>query len=389
MAAEKAHGRRAEVLLRQHALALGGAFRLRNVVLLLLVFQTTSIVLLMRYSRTRASDGAPYLSSVAVLLAELLKLPICLAMTCATAGGLATLRDELLLHRRETLQCAVPAFAYTVQGNLLFFALACLEAPTYQVAYQTKTLFTALFSRLLLGRAIQPSQWLAVALLSIGTALVSDLRPAPRASAQPGSPLAGLAAVLGAAVLSASSSVYFERLLKKPAASAAAAAASLWVRNIQLGLFAAPLALLTVLANDGARVAEHGWLAGFDAVVWLIVLLNGLGGLLVAATMKYADNVVKCFAAALAILSGTVLSVPIFGFHLSFLFLLGSGCTIVATILYAWAPPLWSREPQLEAEGSSGGFPSSGQTALQEMQASSEAFQEKLPLFSAQYGSRT
>jgi len=51
-------------------------------------------------------------------------------------------------------------------------------------------------------------------------------------------------------------------------------------------------------------------LQGFDGVVWMVVLLNSCGGLLVAAVMKYADNIVKCFAAALAILSGTLISVP-------------------------------------------------------------------------------
>eukprot|EP00966_Prymnesium_polylepis_P019157 441384-Prymnesium_polylepis.1 len=138
-------------------------------------------------------------------------------------------------------------------------------------------------------------------------------------------------------------------MLKKAPNSPAAAAASLWVRNVQLGLFAAPLALLTVAINDWDAVSRDGLLAGFDGVVWLIVVLNGLGGLLVAATMKYADNIVKCFAAALAILSGTVLSVPIFGFELSSLFLLGSGCTILASILYAWAPELAGRRPPVEA----------------------------------------
>lgn len=54
--------------------------------------------------------------------------------------------------------------------------------------------------------------------------------------------------------------------------------------------------------------------------------------------MKYADNIVKCFAAALAILSGTLLSVPIFGFELSPIFSLGVACTISASVLYSWAP---------------------------------------------------
>jgi drug/metabolite transporter (DMT)-like permease len=44
-----------------------------------------------------------------------------------------------------------------------------------QVTYQTKTLFTALFSRVLLGRYLANSQWLALALLFVGTVFVSDL----------------------------------------------------------------------------------------------------------------------------------------------------------------------------------------------------------------------
>ena len=48
--------------------------------------------------------------------------------------------------------------AFTLQSNLLFVALANLDAPTYQITYQTKTIFTALFSRLLLGRRLEVSQ---------------------------------------------------------------------------------------------------------------------------------------------------------------------------------------------------------------------------------------
>ncbi|KAL3897537.1 MAG: hypothetical protein SGPRY_013030, partial [Prymnesium sp.] len=290
---------------------LGACCRVRTAVLLLLVAQTSSIVILMRYSRTRPQARPPYLASVAVLMSELLKLPICVGMTYASASSsaefLALLQDEIIFQPTDTLKCAIPALAYTVQGNLLFYALARLEAPTYQVAYQSKTLFTALFSRCLLGRSLKPSQWVAVALLSLGTILVSDLSGTHTSVRDEHlSPIGGLVAVLTAAVLSSSSSVYFERMLKRPSSSPLAAAASLWVRNIQLGIFAMPLALLTVLTNDFQSVSEHGWLAGFDLVVWFIVMLNGLGGLLVAATMKYSDNIVKCFAAALAILSGTL-----------------------------------------------------------------------------------
>ena len=312
---------------------------LKRAVLVLFVLQTTSYVLLIRYSKTRlaGSSTPPYLSTVTVLLGEVFKLLACLVMVARAAGGvmpmLQLLRAEVT--STDTLKCAVPAVAYTIQSNLMFVALANLDAPTFQVIYQTRTLFTALFSRLFLGRQLTPLLWLALLLLTAGASLVSEARGGARGGAQGESSVLGLSAVLAAAVLSSGASVYFELVLKTPQTSAAAAAAGLWLRNIQLGIFATPLAAAAVLAHDGERVRQHGLLVGFDGLVWLVALNLGVGGLLVAATMKYADNILKCFATALAVLSGTLLSVPLFGFELTRAFALGASCTVGATALYS------------------------------------------------------
>ena len=45
-----------------------------------LVFQTTSLVLTMRYSRTLQGDGPRYLASSAVVTAELLKILACIVL---------------------------------------------------------------------------------------------------------------------------------------------------------------------------------------------------------------------------------------------------------------------------------------------------------------------
>ena len=193
------------------------ALKTRNIVLVLLVVQTTSIVLLMRYSRTVErpfGSGPPYKATVAVFMAEVMKLPFCVAMTgwsCGIEELIPVPKDEVFGRFDETLRCAVPAVAYTLQGNLLFIALANLDAPTYQVTYQTKTIFTALFSRALLGRQLPVSQWVALVLLTLGTVLVTDLRSKPKMG-EDGSELLGLVSVLVAALLSSSSSVYFEKM---------------------------------------------------------------------------------------------------------------------------------------------------------------------------------
>lgn len=56
--------------------------RLKYLSLGVLVFQTTSLVLTMRYSRTLQADGPRYLASSAVVLAELLKILTCVCLVC-------------------------------------------------------------------------------------------------------------------------------------------------------------------------------------------------------------------------------------------------------------------------------------------------------------------
>jgi len=53
------------------------SFRLKYLSLGVLVLQTTSLVLTMRYSRTLKEDGPLYLASSAVVSAELLKILVC------------------------------------------------------------------------------------------------------------------------------------------------------------------------------------------------------------------------------------------------------------------------------------------------------------------------
>jgi UDP-sugar transporter A1/2/3 len=76
---------------------------------------------------------------------------------------------------------------------------------------------------------------------------------------------------------------------------------SIWMRNVQLGLFSLPQAAF-LMAADNAVIGSQGPLVGFSPLVWSVVVLKGLGGLLVAAVVKHADNVLKTYATAIAIL---------------------------------------------------------------------------------------
>lgn len=118
-----------------------------------LVFQTTSLVLTMRYSRTLQGEGPRYLASSAVVVAEFLKILTCVGLVFKdhSYSGRALssiLRQEILHKPVETLKLAIPSGIYTLQNNLLYVALSNLDAATYQVTYQLKILTTALLEKI-------------------------------------------------------------------------------------------------------------------------------------------------------------------------------------------------------------------------------------------------
>lgn len=268
-------------------------------VLGLLVAQNSATSIVTGASRVARGGQPLYTSSVAVLLAELLKLPICLALIARDNGGprgmVRSVWRDVFVDWRDTLSMAVPALCYSLQNLLFFIALSNMTAPAYQLWSQTKTLFTAVFFVSYLGGELRWHQWLSLALLSVGVAWVQGGEGASTVAN-----LMGVGAVLASSMLSGFANIYLEKRIKRRDTT-------IWVRNVQLGLFGIPQSASLVLA-DRARVASLGWLVGFSPQVWGVVTLKALGGLLVASVVKHADNILKTFATAVAILITCCLS---------------------------------------------------------------------------------
>eukprot|EP00063_Salmo_salar_P050258 XP_014025093.1 PREDICTED: UDP-N-acetylglucosamine transporter-like isoform X3 [Salmo salar] len=209
------------------------------------------------------------------------------------------LRQEITHKPIETLKLAIPFGIYTLQNNLLYVALSNLDAATYQI------LTTALFSVCMLGRRLGVYQWLSLLILMAGVALVQwpseSLGDTEKEQMSEGSQFVGVVAVLVACCSSGFAGVYFERILKETKQS-------VWVRNIQLGMFGLVFGLMGMFAYDGERVRESGMFKGYNTITWTVVALQALGGLVIAAVIKYADNILKGFATSLSIILSTLIS---------------------------------------------------------------------------------
>lgn len=347
--------------------------------LVVLSVQTSTMVLLLRYSRTPThSNHHPYIITTAVLLSEVLKLGLSLGFLHIESGKvmkktMTRLYKDVVVNVWETLKLAVPAFLYVVQNNLLFIALTNLDAATYQVTYQLKILTTAIFSWVMLGKRLAPIHWLSLCLLMLGVSLVQvegstgeestrKILPVPEVEVLEGadtvflgghkdgadliprdmhnkahpntevSRLLGIFAVLVSCISSGFSGVYFERLVKRSSQT------SLIIRNIQLGMFSIAFAIAAV-SSDSSSIEEGGFFQGYSLVTWMVVLIQAFGGLVVSVAMKYADNILKGFATSLSIVMSTLVSWLALGDTApSTQFIIGASIVILSTVLYALTP---------------------------------------------------
>ena len=116
----------------------------------------------------------------------------------------------------------------------------------------------------------------------------------------PGSQFVGLMAVCTACFSSGFARFYFEKILKETKQS-------VWIRNIHLGFFGSVFGLMGVYVYDGELESKNGFFQGYNRLTWIVVL-QALGGLVIAAVIKCADNILKGFTTSLCIILSTLIS---------------------------------------------------------------------------------
>ncbi|XP_030378554.1 UDP-galactose translocator isoform X2 [Scaptodrosophila lebanonensis] len=326
---------------------------LKYISLLTLTLQNAILGLSMRYARTRPGDI--FLSSTAVLMSEFAKLITCLILVFNEEGKDAqrfvrSLHKTIVANPIDTLKVCVPSLVYIVQNNLLYVSASHLDAATYQVTYQLKILTTAMFAVVILRRKLLNTQWGSLLLLVAGIVLVqlaqTDGGSAVKAKDETGpvqNRMLGLWAALGACFLSGFAGIYFEKILK-------GADISVWMRNVQLSLLSIPFGLITCFVNDASPIYEKGFFYGYDMFIWYLVLLQAGGGLIVAAVVKYADNILKGFATSLAIIISCIASIYIFDFNLTLQFSCGAGLVISSIFLYGYDPGRHASKPTMQQQ---------------------------------------
>lgn len=332
----------------------------------------------MHYSRVSIPPSQSYSAPAAVLLNELLKGSISLAIAFfqidpytsdtpqlgLTAGRFWNPSKIWLRIRRlgrevfspDCWKLSIPAILYgvssptpyqcrvsfllplsqVIQNNLQYVAATNLEAATFQVSYQMKILTTAAFSVLLLRKQLSASQWVALFFLAIGVGIVQIQTGASDATKTASllfqgtsmNAVKGFLAVVAACFTSGLAGVYFEMVLKN-------SQSDLWIRNVQLSAFSLLPALVPIIITQRSQSGLiQSLFQNFGAWAWATVAIQVLGGLVTAMVIKYSDNILKGFATSLSIVISFLASVALFDFQITFTFILGSVVVLIATWLY-------------------------------------------------------
>ncbi|KAI3725672.1 hypothetical protein L1987_65464 [Smallanthus sonchifolius] len=246
---------------------------------------------------TKRCIGREVIVTSAVLACELVKV-ICALVLMAKDGSLnKTLKEWTLIGSLSA--SGLPAAIYALQNSLLQISYRNLDSLTFSMLNQTKLIFTALFTYIILGQRQSVQQIgalfiliLAAVLLSIGEGSRKDY-----GSDDPDKiVIYGIIPVLIASVLSglASALCQWASQVKKH---------SSYLMTVEMSLVGS-LCLLasTFKSPDGEAIRQLGFFNGWTPLTIIPVFINAVGGILVGLVTSYAGGVRKGFVIVSALL---------------------------------------------------------------------------------------
>ncbi|XP_020962363.1 CMP-sialic acid transporter 4 [Arachis ipaensis] len=328
-------------------------WKLKSVVTLALTILTSSQAILIVWSKR--AGKYEYSVTTANFLVETLKCAISLVALAriwkkegvTEDNRLSTTLDEVIVY-------PIPAALYLVKNLLQYYIFAYVDAPGYQILKNLNIISTGVLYRIILKKRLSEIQWAAFILLTAGcttaqlnskcssahslessqdysidlallypyfldyfpTISFRDFEAAKRG-------IFGIGAYL---ILSVFTRQYWQAIIKKRPSR------NINVQNFWLYIFGMGFNAIAILVQDFDAVMNKGFLHGYSPITVLMIFNHALSGIAVSMVMKYADNIVKVYSTSVAMLLTAVVSVYLFGFHLSLAFFLGT--TVVSVAIY-------------------------------------------------------
>lgn len=249
----------------------------------------------------------------------------------------------------------VPASLYCVQNMASLLAYQNLDALTYNVLNQTKTLSAALCCYLVMGRTQSSAQVFSLLLLLVSALVMEGVVPLDR-----------LLSVLGKSWLDsdAAGPVHDRQWEARHwtygvvpvllASFISGLAGALTQKNLQavtggrnayffsMELCLGSVMLLTIslaVSRDGERIREYGFWHEWTWYTLIPIVTNSVGGIVVGLVTKYAGSVRKGFALIFGILLSGVIQAYVENERVSTAHVAGGALAAVSLYLHATNPP--------------------------------------------------
>ncbi|KAK3008920.1 hypothetical protein RJ639_014702 [Escallonia herrerae] len=226
--------------------------------------------------------------TTSVMSCELVKV-LCALILMAKEGSLKKLRKKWTLLGALTAS-GLPAAIYALQNSLLQISYKNLDSLTFSILNQTKLIFTALFTYIILRQKQSVQQIGALFLLIIAAVLLSIGEGSSKGSStkNPDEVLFyGIVPLLVASVLSGLASAlcqWASQVKKHPS----------YLMTVEMSIVGS-LCLLasTFRSPDGEAIKQHGFFYGWTPLTLIPVTFNAVGGILVGLVTSYAGGVRK------------------------------------------------------------------------------------------------
>uniref|UniRef100_A0A7S3NJJ0 Uncharacterized protein n=1 Tax=Aureoumbra lagunensis TaxID=44058 RepID=A0A7S3NJJ0_9STRA len=280
---------------------------------------------------------------------------------------------------RGTLLLTVPAVLYNFQKTLEYVSLRNLNAATFAVLVQTKLFTTAICAVTFMGRSLRRAQVIALILLVIGCVLAqidpkscstTPISNGEDVTAQ--NKLIGVIATLSIAFSSGFASVYTEKVIKANDSLSSSERSpdkdsplplqqyknkdssdidtdekvlpnpeesckkkfGLAYTQIQLAFASLIIEGIWAILTDFHTIQSQGLWYGFGWEAWLAVSMTALGGIAVAAVLKFADAILKGYATAISVVLTGLVSHFLFGTILNIQYALGMINVLASMVIY-------------------------------------------------------
>lgn len=235
--------------------------------------------------------------TTSVLTCELAKVIFALIFM-AKEGTLKKLSSQWTLVGSLTAS-GLPAAIYALQNSLLQISYRNLDSLTFSLLNQTKLIFTALFTYIILRQRQSMQQIVALFLLILAAVFLSIGEDSSKRSGS-GDPdqilFYGIVPVLVASVLSglASALCQWASQVKKH---------SSYLMTIEMSIVGSLCLLASISKSpDGEAIRQHGFFYGWTPLTLIPVISNALGGILVGLVTSHAGGVRKGFVIVSALL---------------------------------------------------------------------------------------